>query len=168
MRDRFTRYYQDCYPAVLAFCRRRAPHDAAEDLTAEVFTRAWRNMDRLADPDRPLPWLYGIARNVVGEFYRSSERHPEQPADLAGSSDNVAGTDYAVPARTDAVDTSIDVNRALLRLSTDDQELLMLSAWEDLDPRDIADILGIAPNTARVRVHRARTRLAQALEGVLS
>lgn len=158
MRDRFTRYYRDCYPGVLAFCRRRAPLDAAEDLTAEVFARAWRNLSSMRDPTRPLPWLYGIARNVVGEYYHSAARHPEQPAEDMG--------ERAVAARTDAVDASIDVTRALRSLSADDQEILMLSAWEDLTPKDIAEVLNISPNTARVRIHRARTRLAQALEGV--
>lgn len=172
MREQFTRYYRDHYPQVLAFCRRRTVSDAsgqiAEDLTAETFARAWRGMDKLADQTNPLPWLYGIARNVVGEYYRSQQRHPEHSAvHMEQGHNSAALTDSLAAAdETSAIDLSLDIGKALSRLPGDDRELLMLTAWEGLSPKEVAEVLGIAPTAARVRIHRARARLTKALEGV--
>ncbi|WP_459610450.1 RNA polymerase sigma factor [Corynebacterium urogenitale] len=60
---------------------------------------------------------------------------------------------------------ALDISRALTSLTRSDQELLTLHAWEGLDAPQIAEVLGIAPGTARVRLHRARSRLADALAG---
>lgn len=48
-------------------------------------------------------------------------------------------------------------------LSEADREILTLHTWEDLDPADIATVLGVTRGSARVRLHRARRRLAWAL-----
>lgn len=148
----FTQTYRAHYPDVLAFLRRRVPDGQAEELVADVFARAWRNFDTLQGT--PLPWLYGIARNVMREFYRSA----------APRMDNVDDYD---PARADfaaSVDLSLDINRALLTLSDADRDILTLHAWEGLTPAELAETLDISPGNVRVRLHRARTHLAAALE----
>ena len=139
-------------PAVRAFLRRRVPGNSADDLTAETFARAWKNYGSLKG--QPLPWLYGIARNVMREFYRT---RPEEDAT------DVIELD---PQRADfstLVDMSIDINRALGTLSAPDREILTLHAWEGLSPAELAAALGISSTAARVRLHRARTRLEDAL-----
>jgi RNA polymerase sigma-70 factor (ECF subfamily) len=55
------------------------------------------------------------------------------------------------------------VHEALGRLSADDRELVTLIAWEGLTPAEAATVLGLSSGTARVRLHRARTRLRAAL-----
>jgi RNA polymerase sigma-70 factor (ECF subfamily) len=55
------------------------------------------------------------------------------------------------------------VSAALDDLSESDAELLRLWAWEQLDPAEIAEVLGCSPGTARTRMHRARARLRDAL-----
>jgi len=55
------------------------------------------------------------------------------------------------------------VDTALSQLSKSDREIVELSAWEELAPGEIAIVLGISPNAARVRLHRARHRLAEIL-----
>jgi RNA polymerase sigma-70 factor (ECF subfamily) len=57
-------------------------------------------------------------------------------------------------------DAGSDVERAVARLSDDDQELLRLVAWEELGREEIALVLGISRTAVRVRLHRARRRLA--------
>jgi len=54
---------------------------------------------------------------------------------------------------------------ALARLGQVDQEVLRLTAWEGLTPAQIACVLGISPNAAAIRLHRAGGRLAQGLYG---
>ena len=61
----------------------------------------------------------------------------------------------------DAIDLSLDISEAFLRLSYPDQEILSLHAWEGLDHPEIAEVLGISRNNVRVRLHRARTHLSE-------
>ena len=61
-----------------------------------------------------------------------------------------------VAGRTDAV-------RALARLRPDDREVVELTAWEGLDTKEVADVLGITPVAARARLSRARKRLRDLL-----
>ncbi len=55
------------------------------------------------------------------------------------------------------------VHEALDRMPPDQREVLTLSAWDDLDNREIAVVLGITPAAVAVRLHRARRRLAREL-----
>ena len=149
----FETSYRECYPRVLAYLRRRTDDTVAEDLCAETFTRAWSGW-----PPRganALPWLYGIARNVVLEYYRG--RHEVYPLDEATE-------EHAHhPSAEDHAMSGADLRRAMATLGEGDREILMLCAWEGLTPSEIGAVLGISANSARVRLHRARARLANLL-----
>ncbi|CAM2805191.1 sigma-70 family RNA polymerase sigma factor [Corynebacterium propinquum] len=154
----FTTIYREHYPQILAYLRRRVAAAAAEEYCADVFGRAWANFSSLHNPQRPLPWLYGIAGNVVKEYYRgksSRQDHVEEEAEL----DQIAADDFSQVA-----DLSLDINRALNTLPFADRDIIALHAWEQLSIPDIAASLGITENNARVKLHRARTRLKEALE----
>ena len=56
------------------YCLRRLPVADANDATAEVFLVAWKKIDRVPAGEEALPWLYGVARNVVRNFSRSTRR----------------------------------------------------------------------------------------------
>lgn len=139
------------YGPVFAYCARRLGRDAAADATAEVFTVAWRRIRGVPAEPETLPWLYGVARNVVRNERRSLDRR----ARLA-----VKATAYAEdPARSSEVD---GIDQVLASLRPDDREILMLAAWEGLGPSELGAALGCPSRTAAVRLHRARTRLAEA------
>lgn len=61
------------------------------------------------------------------------------------------------------VDERVSFGTALCSLSADDQEICRLVAWEDLDVKGVAQVLGVSVPTAAVRVHRSRRRLQQAI-----
>ena len=61
----FQQMYDTYGARIQAYCFRRLPSADANDAAAETFTVAWRRIDDAPEPDRHLPWLYGIARNVV-------------------------------------------------------------------------------------------------------
>lgn len=58
-----------------------------------------------------------------------------------------------------------ELEEALSKLSDDDQEVLRLWAWEQLEPREIAPVLDVSVNAATLRLSRARRRLADSLAG---
>lgn len=148
--------YRENYRAVLAYLRRRSDDQIAEDLCAEVFTRAWRGWPPQGNH---LPWLYGIAHNVILEHYRGREHDRDREAGLQHSR-----RDQVERSAEEEVTGTIAILDALATLAEADQEVLRLHTWEALSPDEMAIALKVSPATARVRLHRARKRLEAALE----
>jgi RNA polymerase sigma-70 factor (ECF subfamily) len=141
---------------VLAYALRRTSSPAdAEDAAAETFTIAWRKIERV--PEDALPWLLGVARRVIANQRRGSQRRAWLSWRLERQPTSEA-TSLPVGEATDGPALS-----ALARLRPDDQELLRLVAWDDLDHGGIGRVLGISPNAVAIRLHRARRRFADEL-----
>ncbi|WP_238007964.1 sigma-70 family RNA polymerase sigma factor [Dactylosporangium sp. AC04546] len=146
----FRGVYARHYPDVVRYgVRRTDALAAAEELAQEVFLVAWRR--RWEVPDRTLPWLYGVARRLLAN-HRRGMGPPTVPLP------DTAGADPHEP-----VAALLDVRAALGRLSDDDQEILRLVAWEQLTAGEAAVVLGCGATAAKVRLHRARRRLAALL-----
>jgi RNA polymerase sigma factor (sigma-70 family) len=152
---RFNALFARHYPAVFGYAARRVGWDDAGDTAAEVFTVAWRRLSRVPAEPETLPWLYGVARKVVANQERAARRRLRLAVKAASA------PDAAVAAPGTA---ALDIEAALLRLGTADREVLRLAAWEELQPAEIAAVLGCSANTAAVRLHRARQRLAGELQ----
>ncbi len=155
----FDALYRRWHGQVLAYARRRVAEP--DDLVSEVFTAAWRHRDRVSDP--PLPWLLRTASNLSLHAARGDRRRGRLHAKVF-SGHLGEGTDpdhaEAVVERTDA---STTVLVTLQTLSPADQELLRLVAWEQLSTADIAFVLSCSEAAVRVRLHRAKGRLARAV-----
>jgi RNA polymerase sigma-70 factor (ECF subfamily) len=154
---RFERLVADTSPDLLAYALRRAtsPEDAA-DVVAETFLIAWRKLDRLPPGDEARLWLFGVARNVLRRG--TSRRHLEHDSvERLGRELREATT----PAESEG---SPVLRRALANLPETQREVLLLAAWEELSPREIAAVTGVSVNLVRVRLHRARARLQRELE----
>ncbi|MEU5876022.1 sigma-70 family RNA polymerase sigma factor [Spirillospora sp. NPDC047279] len=153
---RFTAIYDACRQRVWAYAVSRAGRQVADEVVSETFAVAWR---RLADvPEPALPWLLGVARNVLRDNYRAETRREAFNAELRH---------WAEPAERDVAEgvaERLAVVRAMATLAEDDREILILIAWQGLSPRDAARVLGCRPAALRVRLHRARKRLLRAVE----
>jgi RNA polymerase sigma factor (sigma-70 family) len=144
--------------AVHAYLARRAGRESADDLLGEVWLRAFAARGGY-DPARSdaLPWLYGIARNVLREHWRAG-----QPAGFLPGPDVVDPWDD-VNARLDLAATARAMLTAVRALPSAERDVLLLVAWEQLTPAEAALVLGIPQGTARSRLHRARNTLRQTL-----
>ena len=153
----FSDLYRATYPAVLAFLRRRADPQDAEDLTAEVYAAAWDGWHR-APVDQERLWLFGIARNLLANDRRAAGRRRRLELRVADELD---------PARdeTGATDASLDLRRAWARLAEPDREVLALVAWDGLTGQEAAVVLGCTRAAFSVRLTRARRRLRRLVEG---
>ncbi|ALE19129.1 RNA polymerase sigma factor [Lawsonella clevelandensis] len=161
----FRAAYQQSYQPVVAYLRRRIPSNDVEDVLSVVMTRVWQTRDTIPPNllESPLPWFFGIAHNVVSEYFRSSTRRSDHetimdPGDVAGGG---SSTDVA-----EGVVESFRVKAALALLSDADREILLLAAWDGLTTVELASTLQVKPAAARVRLHRARIRFAEALHTV--
>jgi RNA polymerase sigma-70 factor (ECF subfamily) len=141
--------------AVRAYALRRIDPASADDTVSEVFVVACRRIDEV--PADALPWLLACARRVLANQYRGARRRIALVDRLS-----VAGEVVTNPDRQDQE----ALLRALDRLSDGDRELLMMIAWEGLDPARAAAALECSRATLAVRLHRARRRLGAALEEV--
>lgn len=158
--DRFERLYLLARDPLARYLARRAAPDAVEDLFAEVMAIAWRRRTDMPDEDQ-LPWLYGTARRVLANHRRSASRFGRLVERL-NTTGRAPAVDPFAPQGPD-----VDLAAGLAALAPDDAEILRLWAWEELAPREIAVTLGITPNAASIRLHRAKARLRGRLEGGL-
>lgn len=152
----FAAAYRAHYWAVSRYVARRLDGRTGEveEVVAEVFTVAWR---RRADlPPSPLPWLYGVARNCLANAVRGQGRR-RRLVDRLGHEDTAHGRQ--VTAGPDAESPGSWVHEALARLAPADQEVLRLTAWEELGIDEVAIALGCGRRAASMRLHRARRRL---------
>lgn len=142
---------------VLGSCARLARRyvsDAdADDVAQEAMLRAWRFRHTLRDAERVGPWLATIVRNEA--FRLRSRSRPESmvETDIAGA------TDPAI----DAVIHRDELEEALRHLDPLDRQLLTLRYDQDLTQNAIARVLEMPEGTVKVRLHRARAKLGQAL-----
>jgi RNA polymerase sigma-70 factor (ECF subfamily) len=162
--DAFEEVYDRHAARLLAWARARVGEHAA-DLTAEVFARAWLNRSRFRPEDgtSALPWLLGIAKNVLRESLR--KRRVEDAARRRLGIPRLLARDAALDAITDGRTLSDSGRRALASLPQRDRELLRLRVIEERSYRDIAVRLRCTPQAARRRLSRLLRQLQYTLGG---
>jgi RNA polymerase sigma factor (sigma-70 family) len=155
----FDRYATTIY----RYLRRRVGEALAEELTAETFTCAFRGRRRFdCRSESALPWLYGIAANLLRMHRRKEQRRLRAYARAAGRSlapPPTCDSDH----RLDAVALIPALAAALADLPHAQREVLLLHAWADLSHEEIAAALDISAGTVRSRLHRARANVAERL-----
>ncbi len=144
--------------AIHNYCFRRVGNWAtAEDLLSIVFLEAWRHRDKSLAPDQVLPWLYGIATNVVRNRWRAERRYaaalrrlpkPRPEPDLASE-------------LADDEEQMVEVLNLVRRLPQREQQVVALCAWSQLSYEEAATALNVPVGTVRSRLSRARARLRE-------
>jgi len=151
----------DCHQRTLmAYFMRRIPSETdALDATEDVFLVAWRRLDKVPEGDAALPWLYGVARNVLANHRRGNARLSRLRIRIAA--------EPVYPPRGPASEAVLSIQEehliaALMTLREKDREVLLLTYWEQLSHEDIGRILGCSTETVHVRRNRAVKRLGNA------
>jgi RNA polymerase sigma factor (sigma-70 family) len=155
--DAFVEIVRRHEAAVHAYLARRSGREAADDLLAEVWLRAFSSRTTFDTQQfTALPWLYGIARNVLRAHWRAASEGAPVSEPVVDPWDEVA-------ERLDSAALARSLVPALRTLPASEREVLLLVAWEQLTPAEAAQVLGIPQGTARSRLHRARLALRLAL-----
>ncbi len=160
---RFRRIFDAHHRAIQLYCGRRLHSADAGVAASEVFFVAWRRIDDVPIEPDTLPWLYGVARNVIKNLDRSRRRNTRLNNRAAMQADVPAASPELQVVRREEYRL---VDQALATLKDGDQQVLTLHAWEDLNAAQIAVALGISTDAAHMRLNRARKRLARALTRV--
>ncbi|MHB8429778.1 MAG: RNA polymerase sigma factor [Acidimicrobiales bacterium] len=131
------------------------PRHDIDDVVAEVFMVAWRKLNAIPDPPGDRLWLLGVARNVIAKRRDRAWRHLRLMERLKGS-------DHLV---TWAPEGHMELRDAIRRLPAREREVVHLVEWEGLSHDEVAVVLGCSANASRIRLHRAKERLRQELQG---
>ncbi|KQQ09796.1 RNA polymerase sigma factor [Rathayibacter sp. Leaf296] len=151
-RERFEALVARTADPVRRYLLRRTDAATADDVLSETMIVLWRRID--AVPEEEIAWAIGVARLQLANAERGRRRQDrlahrilvvDPPRDTGPEPDD--GTADAV-------------SRVLAQLKPADAELLRLSVWEELAPREIAQVLEATPGAVSVRLHRARARFA--------
>lgn len=161
--ERFEAVFDRHAATIYRHLRRRVGSTLAEELAAETFARAFRARHRF-DPrcESAVPWLFGIAANLLRMHRRVEERRLRAYARAAECSVQYspsADSDH----RIDALALRPALADALASLPAGQREVLLLHAWARLSHEEIAAALEISAGTVRSRLHRARTRVGERL-----
>ena len=134
----------------------------AEDLTQQVFLKAWQAVPRYRKTATPfLAWLIKISHNLVIDFYRSRKAGIYLDYDIV---DESAGSN--VEHQVEARFNQQQVRRAILQLPGDQQQVVLMRFIEDFAYPEIAATLGKSEGAVRVIQHRALAKLRKMLEKV--
>ncbi|MER5295108.1 RNA polymerase sigma factor [Streptomyces pharetrae] len=155
--------------AVHRYAARRLGGEVADDLVAETFTTAFQQRHRY-DPARGAgadarPWLFGIATNLVGRHRRAEARRFKAMARVPTPADHDEPLADRAADRVVARAMRRELAAALAALPARHRDVLLLVAWGDLGYGEVAQALGIPVGTVRSRLHRARSKLREALGG---
>ena len=147
--------------AVWSYCYRRVHRDDVADAVAEVFLVAWRRIDQAPSDAEALLWLYGVARNVVRNLTRSTQRRQRLGIRIGSlRQPEVPTPELQVVRRAE----DRELLAAVARLKPLEQELLRLRTWEELSLAEIGAVVGLSSRSVESRLARIRKRLAVMLD----
>jgi RNA polymerase sigma factor (sigma-70 family) len=157
----FDRYARD----LLRYCTRRVGEQVAEDVVAETFLVAYEQRDRYdAKRGGLLPWLYGIATNLLRRHRRTEVRALRALARGDRSAPGEPGHDGRAAERVDAQRTVARLSAVLAKLPRRQRDVLLLFAVAELEYAEIAAALRIPLGSVQSSLHRARAKVRAALD----
>ncbi len=157
------RIYRENAGRVYALCLRMVGDPArAEELTQDVFVRAWKKLDQFRGDAAVSSWLHRIAVNVVLQAQRSERRRRARVLTAADMPTHNDGT-LDGNARARPVATGIDLERAIRALPEGARAIFVLHDIEGYKHTEIAELTGLAVGTTKAQLHRARKLLREAL-----
>lgn len=149
--QRFLAAHEAGHDRIYRYFRRRTENAAtAEDLSAEVFRIVWEKS--ADDGNLSTMVLFGIAKNVLRNYYRSNSRSTDLLAALRAE-------------RYDQGHTSDSpIHDALEQLSPDEREVVLLTYWDGFTSKEVSVLLNTSATAVRMRLFRARKALGRHIQ----
>jgi RNA polymerase sigma-70 factor (ECF subfamily) len=154
----FERLYRENERKVFGLCFRMASDPAlAEELTQDVFVRAWQKLGSFQGRSAFSSWLYPLAVNVALSERRSRRRRTSHEM----ATDDP--TPLERPEKPELPDSGIDLERAMASLPPGARAVFVLHDVEGYRHEEIANMTGMAEGTSKAQLHRARKLLRERL-----
>jgi RNA polymerase sigma-70 factor (ECF subfamily) len=147
--------YRENVGRVFALCLRLVSDERrAEELTQDVFVRAWERLRSFRGEAAFSSWLHRVAVNVVYHSLRADGRRQTREARAIEGREHPSGTGH---------EFRVDLERAIAALPRRARLVFILHDIEGYPHREIADMTGMAPGTSKAHLHRARRLLRETL-----
>lgn len=161
----YQRYHHKVRATLYKICGR----EFLDDLQQEVFLKVWRGLPRLRNPDYFSTWLYRICWNVASDFSlkrkKDRQRQQVEMSDMTQALANHHNASYyGGNQKLLHLHYQDLIAKALQNLSLDHRAVIVLHDLEDLQQKEIAEILSIPLGTVKSRLFSARKNLRQFLE----
>jgi RNA polymerase sigma factor (sigma-70 family) len=154
-RQAFERLYRKHVDRVFSLCARMVvDRTRAEELTQDVFVRAWEKLQLFRGDSSFATWLHRLAVNVIIERFRTLGTARERFL-----ADSEAVLDIAPAVRAKHLDLSMDLQAAIAQLPDGARTVFVLHDVEGYRHEEIGGILGVSPGTSKSQLHRARQTL---------
>lgn len=158
-RINFAEVYQQHRTQIYRYTLARIGHeDDAQDITAQIFLKAYRNLNSFRQDVPIIAWLMGIARHQIADYFRGQREH----VSLSELPD--------IPSPNKSPEESIErkhqmmrVAQALNALSEDRREALAMRLFAGLKNQEIADLMGKSPDAVAMLVYRGTQDLKSRL-----
>lgn len=159
--ERFARQYEAHVEAVFNYCLfRMGDWMTAEDITADVFERAWRNQRHYrAEQAGFTTWLFAIARNAIIDYQRQAQRRP-----LVALNENHPDGKSLPERQIERAERLSHLRGLIESLPEHDQELMALKFGAGLTNRQIASLLGKNESAVGSALYRIVQKLRQQWE----
>ncbi|MCE2395821.1 RNA polymerase sigma factor [Candidatus Poribacteria bacterium] len=157
--DLMKRYKGQIYAYLLRSVKN---YEDAEELTIEVFFKAYRALDTWKPQARFSTWLYKIAHNLSIDFHRAKSRRQTYSLDDEELSiDEPTAVDlWSNPEwEIEEKDRHRVIREAIDQLSPKQKAVFMLNRYQGLQIKEITEVLGMAEGTVKIHLHRAVKKL---------
>jgi RNA polymerase sigma-70 factor (ECF subfamily) len=153
----FERLYRATVPRIHSLARRMAGESAADDLTQEVYLRAWSRLHTFRGEARFSTWLHRLAVNLI--LTRRTSMKKQQDRTVSGT-----GLLERMSAKVSRPGVRLDFEAALATLPDGARDVFVLYDVEGYKHEEIGEMLGIHPGTSKSQLHRARMLLRRHLD----
>lgn len=170
----FQEVYKEYYPKILHYLTRLAGPQESEDIAQEVFGKISRSLEGFRGEAKLSTWIYRIATNTAMDRLKSSsyKRSPAGPLapmqvemlEVVKGADLASGKPKSPDQQLIRDEMSECVREFVDRLPPDYRSIIILNELKGFSNKEIADILQISLDAAKIRLHRARGRLKKDLE----
>jgi RNA polymerase sigma-70 factor (ECF subfamily) len=171
----FLNIYEEFYPKILHYLKRMVGDNDADDVAQEVFDKINRNLDDFKGESKISTWIYRIATNTALDKlkslpYKRSAAGPlaPLPVEIINMRKEATATIKNKPQSPDQKLIRNEMRECIREfvdnLPADYRTIIILNELEGFTNKEIAEILQISLDTAKIRLHRARGRLKKMLE----
>jgi RNA polymerase sigma-70 factor (ECF subfamily) len=169
--DEFETIFDEYHTKILGYLTRMVGSDDAEDLAQEVFDKIHRGLPGFQGKSRLSTWIYRIATNAaIDKSCSASYKYEKERRTFEDETPQVSSSVMESPSPPDTdqlvirKEMSDCINEFVDALPSNYKTVLVLSELEGLANKEIAEILGISLDNVKIRLHRARARLKEALK----
>lgn len=157
----FEEFYEQNKTLVYRLCRAKTSRDLAEESTARAFVEVWKRWEKISQMDSPIAYTVTIARNIAYKEYMKSKARMLFGLDIIEDLPDHNYTPENAMIHSEELSLFWE---GLKKLSSREQEILILKDLEERSFQECADILNLSLSAAKSLRHRSREKLAIVLQ----